>query len=115
MQNFELTIERRDGSAIMVFAGDLDIQVVADAAEQLHALEAGGPPLIVLDLRGLTFMDSVGMGLIAAAHARAGREDRRLAVVAPPAPVDRAFTLTRFDRVVWIVEDPEDAFRELAG
>jgi anti-anti-sigma factor len=67
--------------------------------------------LLVLDLSGLSFMDSSGMGVVAAAHARAVEAGRRFVVVGPPFSVRRAFEISNLHEVITIVADLESAYR----
>jgi anti-sigma B factor antagonist len=50
--------------------------------------------LVVLDLRGLTFIDSSGAHVIVSAAARAKRAGHRLMLIRGPAQIDRLLALT---------------------
>ena len=54
----------------------------------------------VLDLRGLSFIDSTSLYLLVALHRRAQRDGFQLTLLAPAAPVDRAIRLCRLDEVL---------------
>jgi anti-anti-sigma factor len=108
---FDVTSETKGQSALVTLTGDFDLQVAGHVAEELTRLEAGAPDLLVLDLSGLSFMDSSGMGVVAAAHARALDAGRRFVVVRPPFSVRRAFELSNLNQVITIVEDLESAYR----
>ncbi|HLM08179.1 MAG TPA: STAS domain-containing protein [Thermoleophilaceae bacterium] len=107
MLNFELESQVQGDRAIVTVRGDFDMQVAERVAAELTKVEAAGAELVVIDLRRLSFLDSAGMGVIAAAHARATDAGRRLAVVRPPYNVRRAFELSGFDDVVTVVESPD--------
>jgi anti-anti-sigma factor len=74
----------RDGTPLgtveVVLDGELDIATFGDAQRQVESAEAAAPRLLVLDLSGLTFVDSTGvrLALLADDHARAA--GRRFAV-----------------------------------
>ncbi|HZG48970.1 MAG TPA: STAS domain-containing protein [Thermoleophilaceae bacterium] len=110
MLNFDVETRTEGTSALVAVRGDLDLQVAARVAEELTGAEADRPDLLVLDLSGLSFMDSSGMGVVAAAHARAVDAGRRFVVVRPPFSVRRAFELSNFNEVLTIVEDVESVF-----
>ena len=76
--------------------GELDI-VTAPALEQALRDAELRAPLVVLDLRELTFTDSSGVHVITNASARADRAGRRLVLVRGPAQVDRMLTLITSD------------------
>jgi anti-anti-sigma factor len=103
--NFDLETETEGRSALIRIRGDLDLQVVERVTEALTAIESDEPELLVIDLSRLTFMDSSGMGVIAAAHIRAGAAGRRFAIVRPPAGVRQAFDVTRLNEVIEISDD----------
>jgi len=105
MLNFDLATETEGASALIRISGDLDLQVVDQVTEALTAVEAERPDLLVLDLSRLTFMDSSGMGAVAAAHGRALETGRRFAIVRPPAGVRQAFDRTRLDEVITVADD----------
>ncbi len=90
--------------------GDLDVETVQLVRTQLDDIEADPPPLLVIDLSGLSFMDSTGLGLVAAAHARATEQRRRCVVVRPLAPVDKAFSLTGLADVFETVRSVDEIY-----
>jgi len=68
------------GTAEVVLLGELDISTVDDAERQIEAAEAGSPPLLVIDLSRLEFVDSSGVRLALLADDRARAAGRRVAV-----------------------------------
>jgi anti-anti-sigma factor len=68
------------GTAEVVLRGELDIASLDDARRQVEAVEAGAPPLLVIDLSGLSFVDSSGVRLALPADDRARAAGRLLAV-----------------------------------
>jgi len=85
----------RDGADLRVtLEGELDI---ATAPQVEAALRDGGdesaPGPCVLDLRGLTFMDSSGLRVILSANGAARRDGRQLQLVAGPPAVQRVFEI----------------------
>ena len=103
-------VQRRRGDTIVRPRGELDLAT----AETLHsALDAAiaetvsGPregmengARLVLDLRGLSFIDSAGLHLLVALDERAQRDGFQLTLLAPAAPVDRAIQLCGLDRIL---------------
>jgi anti-sigma B factor antagonist len=87
----------RDGgldAAWVHVAGELDI-ATAPQLERTLAQAQSQARLVLLDLRGLAFMDSSGMHAIADAGIRARQVARRLIVLRGCPDVDRIFTLNR--------------------
>ena len=94
-QPFAVEVQRCDGVAVVQPRGELDLVTV----ETLRALDAiKSPDRLVLDLRGLSFLDSTGLQLLVALHRRARRDGLQLTLVAPAAPIDRAIQLCGLDQ-----------------
>jgi anti-anti-sigma factor len=108
--NFDIAEETEGRSSLLAVRGDFDIQVAERVAGELDRLEAAEPELLVLDLSRLSFLDSTGMAVIAAAHARAAAAGRRFAIVAPPAGVVRAFQISGLADLVPMVKDRDEVF-----
>jgi anti-sigma B factor antagonist len=89
-------------------SGELDI---ATAPQLVHALGCAqvDAALVILDLRGLEFMDSCGVHLIVAASGRAREAGGRLVVVRGPVQVERILALVGLDRQLELVDQPPAA------
>jgi anti-anti-sigma factor len=96
-----------DGDAAVVrFEGELDLATAPQAENALRQLEESEQPpaRIVLDLRGVRFLDSTGLRVILAADSRARREGRHVQVIAGPEPVHRVFRIALLDRRLEFIE-----------
>jgi anti-sigma B factor antagonist len=71
--------------------GELDIATTPQVAAPLDETRADGHRKVVLDLAGLTFVDSSGMRAIVEAHHAAARHGIEFAVLPGPPAVQRAF------------------------
>lgn len=103
--NFDLESRVQEDRAIVAVIGDFDLQVAQRVVDELSKVEAGEPSLLIIDLSRVSFLDSAGMGVIAAAQARANESGRDLAVVRPPYSVRRAFEVSGFGEVINVVDD----------
>jgi anti-anti-sigma factor len=97
----------RDVTTVTV-AGDLDLSTAPELERSLAGIQADGRP-VLLDLRGLTFIDSSGLRVILAADVRARSNGTRMMLVPGPPGVQRVFELTLLDRRLEFVDDPEQA------
>lgn len=109
MAILQVSVEQNSGPVRLVLTGELDISSAGKVEEELSRLESTSPALILLDLRGLEFMDSSGLRTIVSADSRARDNGRRLAIVRGPAAVQRIFDVTRLDERLQIVDDPAEA------
>jgi anti-sigma B factor antagonist len=81
--------------ALVTLRGELDLAAVPLLEPELERL-AGAPGFaaVVLDLRGLDFLDSSGLRLLVEADRVLGDCERGLVLVRGPQPVQRMFELT---------------------
>ena len=95
----ELTIRsvREGGVHTVVLTGELDLATAADVDRVLEQVEATDAESIVLDLSGLTFMDSTGVRLVVNAHARSRADANRLTLRRGQAAVQRVMELSGVD------------------
>ena len=117
MRGFALTIEPLAGDAVRVaLRGELDLEHAYTFDEEMRRVEAVRPSCLVIDLRGLSFLDSSGLARLLAANRRARREKRRLVLVRGTKAVQRLFQITAVGHHFETVTDvPEHLRREPAG
>ena len=107
MSPLEITVETHGRQARIVLAGELDIASTEQLEEELTEAEAGSPDAVVIDLRGVEFIDSTGLRALIAADERARSSGRRLAIVRGSNAVERLFSVTQLDQRLDVVDDPE--------
>ena len=76
--------EDRDGLVHIALRGELDLSSAGKLQEELRRVEADAPPVIVLDLSKLVFLDSTGLRCLVTADERARGEGRRVVIVRGP-------------------------------
>jgi anti-anti-sigma factor len=97
-ESFAVEVQQRDAVAIVQPRGELDLVTVETLRAALDAIKS--TERLVLDLRGLSFIDSTGVQLLVALHQRAQRDGFQLTLMAPAAPVDRAIQLCGLDQTL---------------
>ena len=80
-QAFTTRIDSRNDVISIALGGELDMATVPMLAEQLTAVERDGAKVIMLDLRGLRFVDSSGLHEFVRAHKRSLLNGHRLVLV----------------------------------
>ncbi len=115
MTILEVDTAERDGAVCVVLRGELDLATADEVEDALHRAERDEPSVVVIDLSGLTFLDSTGLRTIVTADQRARRNDRRLVVVKGPDTVHRVFTITRLDERLEMVDDAESGIGPAPG
>ena len=78
----ELQEEPLEDGVVLTVRGELDIATVPGLRERLDAAVDAGVGRLVLDLTGVTFMDSVAMAAIIHARTRLGDAGRLAVVIA---------------------------------
>jgi anti-anti-sigma factor len=107
---FAVEVQRRNDVAIVQPHGELDLATAETLRAALDGIER--PGRLVLDLRGLSFIDSTGLRLLVALHKRAERDGFQLTLVAPAAPADRAIQLSGLDQALPFVATADAVDRE---
>lgn len=85
--------ERRGTAHVIVVAGELDLATAATLAAELEAAQASDAREIVLDLGGVHFIDSRGLGVILQADAVSRADGHRLGFRRGPPEVQRLFEI----------------------
>jgi anti-anti-sigma factor len=111
MARLSLETSVADRATVVALSGELDLAGAVALEQELARLEAEAAESVVLDLRGVGFMDSSGLRLIAVSSQRAQERGRRLALVPGPEQVMRVFDITRMRERLDFVDDP----REVCG
>jgi len=107
-----LAVEARTNrrTALVALRGELDLVTVSKVAEVLDGLDprADGVRHVVLDLRGLTFMDLTGLHELIRQNEFARSNRHNLAVVRGTDAIQRVLELTGVEDMLVIVDDPDD-------
>lgn len=105
--SFSTTMERRAGAAIVRLEGDLDIASEQQATADLEgALD--GADMLVVDLRGLAFIDSTGVRVLLSVELLARERGARFGVVRGDGMIARLLEVTRIEQRFPVVDDPEE-------
>ena len=108
----QLAVEARRNrrTALVALRGELDLLTVSKVAEVLDGLELRADALrhVVLDLRGLTFLDLLGLKELIRQNEFARSNRHNLAVVRGTAAIQRVLELTRVEEMLVLVDDPDD-------
>ncbi len=100
-----LRVERseREGEPYLELVGELDLSTVYPLKLRLELAEREEAETIVVDLRRVTFMDSIGLGTLLAHRLRARQAGRNLALVQGPQHIQDLFQLTGTqDKFDWV-------------
>jgi anti-sigma B factor antagonist len=107
----EFQIEERAGSSPPVIAvtGEIDVATAPQLRESLHSVIAQGEATIVLDLLGVTFLDSTALGVLVGALKRCRELGGELHVVVADPRIVKIFEITGLTSVFTIADSLESA------
>lgn len=98
-----VTVHRAESSLIVTAVGEIDLSS-APRLEQALAqgvADAAPPDIVVVDLSGVTFLDSTGLRVLVTAYEQCQEHGTPMGVLDPTAPVRRIMELTGLaDRLV---------------
>ncbi|HZA77251.1 MAG TPA: STAS domain-containing protein [Acidimicrobiales bacterium] len=97
------------GWTVVSVYGELDVATSPSLRERLIRLVGDGSPRLVLDLEGVDFLDSTGLGTIVSALKRARTHGGDLRLVCTEARIRRLFEITGLDKAVPLHASLDDA------
>jgi anti-anti-sigma factor len=103
-----------DGLLISV-GGELDIATVARLREPVTAALDAGIRRVVIDLREVSFMDSVALAVLVHANRRLEPDGRMAIIIAPGSYTRLIFEAAGLDRCLELVETRELALARISG
>jgi anti-sigma B factor antagonist len=111
---FEIDAVASGPHAIVVIKGEIDAHTAPAMKERLLALLVEGIDRLVVDLREVEFIESVGLGTLVAIRKRLRPSDKSLCLVLAPeqSVIRRTFEITGLDKVFPIHPDVESAVQD---
>jgi anti-sigma B factor antagonist len=89
--------------------GAIDLSTSRELASQLGELSGEQGVALVLDLTDVTFMDSIGLGVLLKAAGRFRRQEKRFLIVAQDGPVQRLLELSGLSERLQLYADRDEA------
>jgi anti-sigma B factor antagonist len=98
-QPFDLKVERSGDEAIIRLTGSCTMLVAGQLGDCLLRLASESVRLIIIDMSGLDFIESTGLGGIVAGYLRLRRCQGELRIVAPSPAIRQLLELTRLTQL----------------
>lgn len=89
------------GERVLLISGDVDLQTAPQLRERILAAALEGTS-VVLDLRGVRFMDSPGLGTVIYCHQVLADAGSTLVARAPQSQVRDLFAMVQLDTIIEI-------------
>ncbi len=101
---------RQEGDArILSVSGQLTETECAEFLDALNKEFDSGAPRLVLELAGLQYMSSAGLGAVVSAHKRFADAGRKMILAGANVRVHKLLTLTSLDRLILTAASAEEA------
>jgi anti-sigma B factor antagonist len=106
--NLSIDVRREGERVVLRVDGELDLASVPLLENEAESASLDNPAELVLDLRGLEFIDSTGLRMILSLDKRAADRGQTFALVRGPEQVQRLMNMTRVDEHLKIISSPEE-------
>jgi anti-sigma B factor antagonist len=108
-----ISLEKESHAVIVVASGELDAYVEDDLVGIFK--ETGREERIVVDLTGVSFLDSTALGILVRAVREVGGRGGEIRIVLPGGTARRIFEITTLDRVLPVADSRAQALADLDG
>jgi anti-sigma B factor antagonist len=113
--SLQVSVEHVDGVARCVIVGEVDMATTPQLRDELIGLVDAGELRLVLDVSGVPFLDSTGLGVLMEVHRRLRDNTGAVALVGARPPLIRLLTITNLSRALPVYRSVEDAIAAIGG
>ncbi len=104
-----LDVTQRDRWTVLAVSGEVDVATAPRLREQLVQLVNEGHHHLVVDLEGVDFLDSTGLGVLVGALKRVRLQDGELTLVCTQPRIVKVFDITGLSKVFTLHESVDSA------
>jgi anti-sigma B factor antagonist len=104
-----LDVTERNGYSILAVHGEVDVYTAPRFRERLIELVSDGKYRVVVDLEGVDFLDSTGLGVLVGGLKRLRSNDGDLSLVCTQSRILKVFEVTGLTKVFEIHESVDAA------
>jgi stage II sporulation protein AA (anti-sigma F factor antagonist) len=116
MVNLELETKRDQRFLVAVLTGELDHHSAETVRGALDLeLEVHHDTWLILDLGGLTFMDSSGLGVILGRYRKIRSLGGEMAIVNIPHPLEKVVQIAGLQKIMHIYHSSNEALHDMKG
>ncbi len=107
----DLTVQlvERDGWAVAQVRGDVDMTTAPRLREQVIRVVVDGQPHVILDLEGVDFIDSTGLGVLVGLLKRTRSQGGDLRIASTRSSLRKVLELTALDRALPLADTVDAA------
>ena|SRR5688500_12080378 len=110
-----IDVQKLQGCPVLFVKGEIDIYTAPMFKQAVVGLVSDGNTDVVIDLSGVTFMDSSGFGTLLGATRRLRPAGGGLHLAGANTTIQRMLRLTRLDTIMQLYESAEEAVQAVGG
>jgi anti-sigma B factor antagonist len=107
-EQLRVGVDSHSDRVVVRLDGELDLASAPLLESKLDGDLVRDAATVVIDLRGLEFIDSTGLRVIFSAHEEARERGQELAVTRGPEQVERLLSITRVGEHLPVIDSPEE-------
>lgn len=112
-QNFSIETTEIDGIPVVTVSGEIDVATAPPLRDRLQSLSSSGKPTLVVNLLGVTFLDSTALGVLVGALKRCRESGGDLPLVIGEPRILKVFEITGLTGVFPIFDSVGEAARSV--
>lgn len=113
--HFALDVIERSGCVVLAVVGEVDVATAPQLRQEAVRQVSVGNARLVIDLSGVDFLDSTGLGVIVGLLKRVRTHDGELAVAGAENHVRKVFDITRISDVLPMYATVDEACAAIAN
>ena len=113
--DLRLDVTEQDGVVVLTAGGEIDVSTAPALRQELVELAAAGSGSVVVDLQGVDFLDSTGLGVLVSGLKRFRTGGSDLLVVVTNPRIVKVFEITGLTQVFSMHETVDDAVAAARG
>jgi anti-sigma B factor antagonist len=102
--DFAIRVVRAEQATTLAVTGEVDLSTAGELAEAGVAALAAGAAVVIVDLSGVTFLDSTGLAALVTINNQARNGGATLIIARPRARVRHLFRITGLDMAFTITD-----------
>jgi len=110
-----VTSHEQGGRTVVAVGGEIDVYTAPQLRERLNDLVADGQYHLVVDMQGVEFLDSTGLGVLVGGLKRVRAHDGSLRLVCVQEKILKVFRITGLTKVFPIHDSVEEAVAAFTG
>ena len=110
-----IDVQQASGHPVLHVTGEIDIYTAPLFKQAVVNLVSDGNKDVIIDLSGVTFMDSSGFGTLLGATRRLRPSGGGLHLAGPNTTIQRMLRLTRLDSIMRIYDSTDEAVRAVGA